>query len=115
MTDICRTCFQMLPPEIDLTVSLDDNCVIWRGVRVRVRPAEAEIMQMFIAAQGPLGYDCIMRGLHGHVRELPGDNSIRVHISKLRRKLRDADIPITIVPVFSGKRAPRGWRLVHGY
>jgi DNA-binding response OmpR family regulator len=100
---------------MDLTVSLEENCVIWKGVRANLTPAEAEIMQMFVAADGLLSCDGLMRGLHGNVRDLPGDNSIRVHISNLRRKLRAADIPITIVPVFNGKKWDRGWRLVHGY
>ena len=94
--DNCPCCFQPLPPSMDLTVSLDENCVIWKGICCNLCPTETEIMHV-LAKSGPrwVHVDQIMLSVYG-AGEPPSESCLRVHVTHIRRKLRDKQIPVLI-------------------
>lgn len=119
MNHICPTCYQMLPPGMDgLSVSLDENCIIWKRVVCQLTRTEAEVASLLADAdQGKwVMTDHLIARLYG-AGEIPmfADKALRVHIAHIRRKLKDAGIPVTVENSHYRKAGGHSWRFKYGY
>ena len=103
MIDNCPTCFRPLPASADITVSLDENCVIWKGIRVDLSPNETVIMH--VLKRGGHNWthkERLMAALYGF-GDPANDPVIGVYFSHIRRKLKDKGVPIEIESGGMGK------------
>ena len=92
----CPTCYQPLPAHMDVTVSLDENCLIWQGIRCDLTPNETVVAYVLQKAGREWAHiDRIMAALYGF-GEQADDGVVRVYFSHIRSKLRDKQIPIEI-------------------
>ena len=94
--DKCPTCLRVLSPSTDLTVSLDENCLIWKGIRCDLTPTETVLVHILKkSGRNWLHIDRIMSALYGFGEEAE-EGILRVYFSRIRHKLRDKQIPIEI-------------------
>lgn len=114
MNHICPTCFRPLEPSEDLQVSLDENCVIWKGIVVQLTPTETEIVVVLTSALGWANNEAIYEKVYAS-SDWPQERAINVHMSNIRRKFRDAQIPITVENSFFRKGGGRQYRLKYGF
>lgn len=116
MSDVCPTCYRELPPGMDLTVSLEENTVIWKGICAQLRPIETEILH--VLASAPAGGWVVREQIYAKVYgagEYPLSDTFKIHLVRLRRKMRDADIPVTIESSWYRGAGGHKWRLKYGY
>ncbi|MGI9292557.1 MAG: winged helix-turn-helix domain-containing protein [Pseudomonadales bacterium] len=114
--DTCPTCFQELPVRADLTVSLDENCAIWKGIRCDLTRQQTAILYV-LAAERPgrwVTFDKLIADVYGVYSEPTTENNLTVQTSYLRRKLRDAGMPIAIANSWYSTRGKgKQYRLVY--
>lgn len=112
--DNCPCCFQVLPERMELEVSLDHNCVMWKGIRCDLSPTETEYMHVLVK----YGFrwvhiDSLVEGVYGH-SDHPSNSCVRVHMTHIRRKLRDKQIPVIIAHQGGGAGGTQKYRLEYG-
>ena len=118
MNHICPTCLQMLPPGMDLHVSLDENCVIWKGIVCHLTRTETEIMTVLASGTETewKHADRIIQGVYGGGDgPIDADQALRVFMRQIRHKLRDSQIPIVIENSRSRTGDTRQYRLKYGF
>lgn len=118
MNDLCPTCYQILPPGMDgLRVCLDENCLIWNRTSCQLTAREAEIASILIGAgRGWVSSERIVCRIYGAMDiPLTAIDVLRVHIARIRRKMREADIPATIENSWYQGHGGHRYRLKWGY
>ncbi len=96
--DTCPTCYQELPPAMDLSLDLKSNALLWKGIKVQFRPKEAEVLSVLMDKADDCGWvslDCLMNSVWAN-GDYPGDKTVSTYMCIIKRKIKDAQIPITI-------------------
>jgi DNA-binding response OmpR family regulator len=108
---LCPCCRQPVPEDIGLTVSLDENAILYRGNAVRLCKVETEIMSVLEDSHpGWASKEHILARVYAH-GEHPQDKTIGVHLTHVRRKLRDGKLPIDIQNSWYHGGGGHAWRL----
>ena len=115
MKCVCPTCYQTLPMAFDgIRVVSEENCFIWKTLSCKLTPTETDIMSVLVdAAPHWLSTEDILYKAIG--LEAPMAKALSVHFTHIRRKLRDAQIPIVIASQGRAGGGHRNFRLEYGY
>jgi len=96
MNDLCPCCHEPLPEMDMLVVSLDENCIVYKGVVCQLTPIETEIM--YCLDKGAPEYTDVGRiylAVWG-ASDPPNDSSLRAHFSHMRDKFVSSMVDIKI-------------------
>ena len=110
----CPCCRQDVPIADDLQISLDENVGIWKGIVVELTPSQAVILHVLVeAGLNWTTLDKLMHALYGG-GEYAGDKIVSVQFSLIRRRFRDAQIPIEIENNWHMHGGGKKYRLRYG-
>lgn len=92
----CPCCGQPIPVSDDVIVSLDTNSITVRGVSLRLRPREAEILRVLVNCMPtPVRRTVIIASVWALTEREPTAKGVDVHVSNLRRKIKPLGLAIS--------------------
>ena len=106
----CPTCFAPYPPLDGIAVYLAENVLEADGVKVKMRPKEAELVSILAAHMSRVvRRDSLMQMLYGgQARNPPEEKVLDIFVCAIRQKLVAAGCPVEIETVWGS-----GYKLVH--
>jgi len=114
MTSLCPCCHEPLRDTDALVVSLDENCVMYRGIVCHLTAIETEIMHCL--HQGSPEYSDVGRiflAVYGG-GALPDGGCLRTHMTHIRRKMEAAEMDIQIESTQRLRGEMNAYRLRYG-